>query len=161
MPLHPALAHLPLGLSLVLPLIAAFAAWRLWKGERPATFLVLLLSAILVGGVFATRETGEEDADLVKKVVPKGTIGPHADAADFFTGGAVLVLVLAIATVALGARKQARYAAAALVVVTLWHAAVGVRTGHLGGEIVYENNGASAHAKGTGAAAPAAPAPAD
>lgn len=152
--LHPAIVHLPLGLSLVLPFVAAFAAWRLWKGERPATFLVLLLAVLLFGGNIAARQTGEGDEELVEKVVAHEVIEHHEEAADAFGMTVIVVLLLSIGTVALGARPKARYVAAAVVVVSLFTATSGLKTGHDGGEIVYEHGGASAHEK---AAAPAQP----
>lgn len=147
MPLHPAIVHLPLGLSLVLPFIAAFAAWRLWKGERPATFLVLLLAVVLLGGNLAARQTGEGDEEKVEDVVGHDAIEEHETAANFFAGGVVAVLVLSIATVALGARPAARWVSAVVVLASIHTAATGLKTGHDGGEIVYEHGGARAHAK--------------
>jgi uncharacterized membrane protein len=152
MPLHPAIVHLPLGLALVLPWVAAFAAWRRFQGERVATYLVLLLALMLLGGNIAARQTGEGDEEIVEKVVAHAVIEHHEEAADAFGVTVLVVLALSIATVALGARKQARWAAVAVVVASLFTATSGIKTGHDGGEIVYEHGGASAHAK---AAAPA------
>jgi len=56
LPLHPAIVHLPLGLAVLMPFIAAGFAWAVWTGRvRPRAWAaVVLLQAVLVGaGVVA------------------------------------------------------------------------------------------------------------
>ena len=63
MPLHPAIVHLPLGLAILMPLVATGFAWALWTGRiRPRAWLaVVAFQALLFGsGIVATR-TGEAE----------------------------------------------------------------------------------------------------
>lgn len=168
MPLHPALVHVPLGLALVLPLIALFAVQQLFGGQRAASLLVLGLSALLFVGALAGRQTGEEDEERVEKIVPEAVIEEHEEAANVFTVGAGVVLAASLVTVLLGARKAAKGMSIAVAVLSVVVAGIGINTGHKGGLIVYEHGGARAFMKtgaepgATGATgAPTESAPAD
>ena len=86
LPLHPAIVHLPLGLAVVMPLLATGFAWALWTGRvRPRAWLaVVALQALLVGsGLFAIKTGGAEE-DRAEAVVQKGAIHQHEEYAEQF-----------------------------------------------------------------------------
>lgn len=147
LPLHPAIVHVPLGLAIVLPLIAAGFAWGIWTGRvRPGAWLaVIALQALLVGsGVIAMR-TGEAEEDTVEAVVDKAMIHEHEERAEQFVWSAGATLALSIVVLVAGKPARARPLMVAAVVATVAVAGLAVRTGQAGGELVYVHGAASAY----------------
>lgn len=153
LPLHPALVHLPMGLAMVIPLIAIGITWAVWRGKlgRAGWAVVVALQLLLVGGAFVALQTGEGEEERVESVVPESAIEAHEEAAQAFliAGGAVLVIA------ALGlfrSEKLRRYAAVAGTVGSLAVLGLGYRVGHLGGELVYTHGAGSVTASQTAGA---------
>ncbi len=141
-PLHPALVHLPLGLALVLPVLATGFTWALWSGRIPKRgwLAVVALQAVLLGAGLVALNTGQREAERVEVVVPEKAIETHEAYAEQFlwvTGAA-----LAVAAIVVLVRRPAavRALSAATVLGTLLVAAAAVRVGHAGGELVYAHN---------------------
>ncbi len=145
LPLHPMLVHLPIGLAVVLPLVLAgllIALRRSWLTER-AWWVGAGLAALLAGGTWVATETGEGDEEKVEAFVAKRFIHEHEEAAEFFLALAALTALTAVA----GALVPQRFRTAARVVSLV--GAVGalgaaVRTGTLGGDLVYKHGAARA-----------------
>jgi uncharacterized membrane protein len=146
MPLHPAVVHLPIALSFVLPfLICAFALMIHNNRMSPrAWFIVLGLQLVVTGSGYVALETGETDEVIVKKVVQKEYIHEHEEKAEIFVGSTVIALVVSIA--AYFVRREIQLAMKlGVMVITLISAYLGYQAGALGGELVYEHGAASAH----------------
>lgn len=143
-PIHPLFVHLPIALASLMPLMAAglLLAWHKGWLPRRAFAVAVILQVILVGSGIAARQTGEMDEDRVEQVVREAAIEAHEEAADLFlygAGGALLLLLLG--------GLPGRAGKVAALVGTLGTAAVlglGIRVGHLGGKIVYQEGGAAA-----------------
>ncbi len=144
-PLHPALVHIPIALALLVPLMAAAAVLairfdvlprRVWSG-------VVLLSFVLVIGSWVAMETGEADEEIVERVVAESFIEAHEEAAELFMVMGVVVAAVAVAGLLAGSVGQ--FARLAALVLSFGLLASGVRVGHLGGSLVYEQGAASAH----------------
>lgn len=163
LPLHPAFVHLPLGLAILMPLFAlglALAARRHDLGRSPWLALVALQSLLAVSAVVALK-TGQRDEDLAEKVVPKGAVHEHEEAAEGFLVSTFVVLAVAAAGAFLPGRLAVPVRGLA-VAGTLVVAGLGLRAGHLGGRLVYVHGAASAHVqKATPAGAVPATPPAD
>lgn len=154
-PLHPAVVHLPLALALLMPMLAAGAAWALWTGRirARAWLAIVALQALLVASGLVARQTGSTDEDRVEAVVAESAIERHEELADQFLwmAGATLLLTLVVPVVpGVGVARMAAAMAAVASVVVLGGA---YRVGHAGGELVYVHGAASAF---TGATAPGA-----
>jgi hypothetical protein len=152
-PLHPALVHLPIALAILLPLIALSVAVPLLRGKLPraAWALPLALQVLLVGSGIAAMRSGEAEEERVESVVSEHAIEEHEEAAELFVQVAAaltLVYVLGVALPRPNLRGPAMLVAA---VGSLGVAALAVRAGHAGGELVYVHGAASAYA---GAGAP-------
>lgn len=144
-PLHPAMVHLPLGLALVLPFLAAALVWAIAKGHLPgkAWWLVVGLQALVLVSVFVAMQTGEASEEAVERIVDGRLIHEHELAAQFFLGSAALTTLLALA----GGFAPERFRKAARIATTvaaLHGLTVALRTGHLGGELVYRHGAAAA-----------------
>ncbi len=144
-PLHPAVVHLPMALTVLVPLFAVGALIAVQRGARPlrswsvaaAMFAMLSLSA------WASIETGEDQDEAVEAVVPESALETHEDAAEQFLW--LSVGVLGIAGVGLlggrigtGARVLATLGSGVLLV-------SGYNVGHSGGQLVYQHGAASAY----------------
>ena len=143
-PLHPALVHIPLGLALLIPLlaVAALVAWWRGRASKGTWAAVVVLQLLLVGtGWFGIR-TGEREVRRARQVVAREYVHEHSEAADFFVYGAGAVLVIGVLGLAFRGRS-AQWAATAATVGTLVVAAMGVRVGHLGGRLVYVHGAAT------------------
>jgi len=153
-PLHPALVHLPLGLSIVLPLVAAGMAFALWRGLVPRRTwgVVVGLQAALVVGALVALKTGEREERRVEPVVGETALERHEEAAEVFLWGSAVVLALTAAGLAVPERSAAAVATAAAAG-TLVVAGLAFRTGKAGGELVYVRGAASAYQAAPGVAA--------
>ncbi len=140
-PLHPALVHIPLGIAVVLPLVAlavTVALWRGWIGPR-AFALVVLLQAVVVGAGVVALQTGERDEE---RVANEAAVEAHEEAAQRFMVGAGFALALGVGGLLLLKRQPAlRWMAAGLTAATLVEAGLAVATGQRGGELVYGAGG--------------------
>lgn len=155
-PLHPAMVHLPLGLALVLPLIALFVAAGMWRGVSGlrSWLGVVALQALLVGGALGAVRTGEAEGGRVEHLVPHDALHEHEEAGETFLYAGAGVLVLCIAAALLARRPRAmRWLATLSGAAMIVTAALGVYAGKLGGELVWVHGAASA--------GPVQPAPAD
>lgn len=149
MPLHPAIVHLPLGLVILMPLVATGFAWALWSGRvRPRAWLaVVALQALLLGsGLVATR-TGEAEEERVENVVQESALHAHEELADQFVWAGGLTLMLAGLVLVVGRPGARRTLVASVVAATIVVAVMGLRVGHAGGQLVYVHGAASAYAQ--------------
>ena len=148
LPIHPALVHLPLGIAVVLPLLALGLAITLWRETLPKRvwLIVLLLSVVCLGSAIAARQTGETEEERVEEWVSRREIHKHEEAADRF------VQVLAITTLACAAVfliKKPKAFKVSLLVLTLAYVGVlllALNVGRRGGELVFHHNAGSARA---------------
>lgn len=159
LPLHPAIVHLPLGLTFVLPLLGAVALAAWLKGSVPARawWGVVLLQSVLVVSAFVSMKLGEEDEERVERVVAEAArfeaaVETHEELAEAFTWGSAGVLVLMVAAGVLGARKVGPGLAGVAVLGSVVTAGLGVAVGHAGGELVYTHGAAAAYVAGAPAA---------
>ncbi len=144
-PLHPAVVHLPMALTVLVPVFALGALIAVRRGSRPlqtwgvaaAMFALLSLSA------WASLETGEDQDETVEAVVPEAALETHEEAAEQFLW--LSVGVLGIAGVGLlggrigtGARVLATVGSGVLL-------ASGYNVGHSGGQLVYQYGAAGAY----------------
>ena len=144
-PLHPAVVHLPIALTLLLPPFALGALWAIRRGTAPlrAWGIATALFAALSLSAWAAVETGEQADEQVERVVAEQPIETHEEAAEAFLTLSVVVLGIAIA----GLRRD-RIGQAARVIGTvgaLVLVGAGWRVGHSGGALVYQHGAASAY----------------
>jgi len=145
-PLHPALVHVPLGLALVMPLVAGGLALAIRKGSLPrrAWLVAAALQAVVVAGGGAAFWAGHREEHRVEGVIAEQLVERHEDRAEAFLWSAAAALALALGVLAVPERRApatAAVMAAGAVVV----AALGVWTGKAGGELVYRHGAARAY----------------
>jgi uncharacterized membrane protein len=143
-PLHPALVHLPLGLSFVMPALAftlALAIARNWLPRR-SWAVVIGASLLLAASAWAATETGEDDEERVEQVVAEAPLHEHEEAGEWLVRLAALGVVVAAAGLAPGRSGSAARWGAVLICAAILAAAI--RTGHLGGALVYDHGAADA-----------------
>lgn len=162
-PLHPAVVHVPLALSSVLPALVLWAAWTSWRGQGTRTpwSVVAFLQLVLVASAFIAISLGQKDEERVEKVVAEEHVQAHeARGKQLAWSG---LAALAISVMLIGASGPVvRLFAALAVVAALVTAGLAVRAGYSGGQLVYVYGAASAHVKSPpGAPPPGAASPAD
>jgi len=144
-PLHPLVVHFPIVLVTLLPISIAIALWIIRKGATPRRVwsVPVALAAALALSAWVATQTGESREGRVERVVTRGALHGHEEAAErFLVLSAVLVLVtaagLARGTVGRAARLVSAAGALGLVV-------AGVQVGHSGGTLVYREGAANAY----------------
>ena len=157
LPLHPAIVHLPLGLAFLLPALAVGFAWALWTGRiRSAGWSVIVaLQLTLLGAGWFAMNTGERDEDRVEKVAPKAAIKAHEEFAEQFVWATGVTFVFAALVPAFRRPRIVRVLTVASVAGTMVGAALAIRVGHAGGQLVYLHNAGAAYASASRAADPA------
>lgn len=153
LPLHPKLVHLPIALAVLMPLVLlglGLAIRRTWLPAR-AWFLAVGLQALLLGGGFAARWSGERDEDRVEGRVPKAALKAHEQAATLFLLGAGGTLLLVVGVTATRRSGPALALMGASFAASLGVLGLGMRVGEAGGQLVYGPGGVA------GPATPASP----
>jgi uncharacterized membrane protein len=144
-PLHPAVVHLPIALAVLMPLFATGLMAVIVKGAAPARAwaIAVALQVVLVGFAWFAVETGEADEERVEKVVAEAPIHEHHEAAEWFLRiAAAAALVMAAGLLP---DRRGRIGRIVGVLASLAVLAAAVRTGHLGGELVYRHGAANAY----------------
>jgi uncharacterized membrane protein len=159
LPLHPAIVHLPLGVALVVPFVAAGLAWAVWRDRLPrSSFAILVaLQLLVVAGGLVAMWLGERDARRVEPVVGEAAVDTHEERAELFLWAAGAVLAGA-AVLLVVPRGRAPAAAALVTAGAIGVALLGVRAGEAGGELVYRRGAAAAFQEGASREAAAVPA---
>lgn len=145
LPLHPLVVHFPIVFSILLPISVLVAFWSIRRGSMPrrAWYVPLAFAAALALSAFVATETGEDEEDVAEKVVPRGAVHTHEEAAERFlvlSGVLVVVAVGGLLPGTVGKAARLTTAAGALGLV-----AAGVQVGHSGGTLVYRDGAASAY----------------
>lgn len=151
-PLHPLIVHLPIAMTVLLPLFGLGALIALRRGARvlPVWGLATAMIALTLGSGLLAKETGEDEEDAVEKVVAEQSIETHEEAADAFILATGVVLVIAgVGFVRGSVGSTARVVAAAGTLAVL---GFGYNVGHTGGQLVYRDGAASAYTTKGGAA---------
>ena len=144
-PLHPAVVHLPIALTLLVPVFAVGSLIAIRRGARPtrAWALTIALLGALSLSAWVSLQTGGAEEERVEEVVPESAIEGHEEAAEAFLALSVLVLIVGAAGLLNGrVGSTARYAATAGTVALL---IAGYRVGHSGGALVYQHGAAQAY----------------
>ena len=144
-PMHPLVVHFPVVLVVLLPISIVIVLWAIRKGAtaRRVWAVPLALAAALALSAWAATETGEAQEDKVERVVARGALHGHEEAAErFLVLSGVLTLVVA-AGLAPGLVGRAARIVSAVGAVGL--VAAGVQVGHSGGLLVYREGAASAY----------------
>lgn len=144
-PLHPAIVHFPIALSVIVPLMIAISLILMRKGKSVTTawIPVFALVAMMFVGALVSENTGEKEEEKVEQVVPENAIHDHEEKAELFTILAGVLFALSIA--GFFPKKwghSARFLTAAMSLVVVFFA---YQTGETGGDLIYEHGAASAY----------------
>lgn len=145
-PLHPAVVHFPVVLSVLIPLVAIGALWAIKTGARPsrAWGVTTAVAAVLALSAWAAVQTGEQQEERVEDTVGESRIEQHAEAGEtLLITSAGLLAVIALGLMPGTTGRVARYAGAAGTLVVV---AVAYQVGSSGGELVYKYNAGAAYA---------------
>ena len=148
LPLHPAVVHLPLGLALVVPLLALGIAIAIRRGALPARswLLVLALQAVSFAGGLLSLRTGEQEEERVEDRVAERAIERHETLAERFVWSAGGTLALGAAVLVVRSHPATTTLMAATTLAAVVTAGAGLQVGHSGGMIVHGPGGLAATA---------------
>ncbi|VAX17931.1 hypothetical protein MNBD_NITROSPINAE04-1261 [hydrothermal vent metagenome] len=143
MPLHPLVVHFPIVLAVMTPIAFIVAGIMSKKTENPKSLWIATtaLCVFFSASAFITMELGEQDEEIVEKVISEKTIENHSDWAEAFTWATLAPLLFSGLMVA----KNNSWLKPAAIVSSLVVLGLGVQTGHSGGELVYKHNAAQAY----------------
>ena len=84
MPLHPAIVHLPLALTFLLPVLVLVFAWAIKAGKmsKEMWLVIIGLQVLVTATGYISLETGETDEEKVSVIVGKDVIHQHEEAAE-------------------------------------------------------------------------------
>ncbi len=154
--LHPVVVHFPIALAVLIPVVAIWVLFLSWRGEfsKRQWSVVCVLCLLMLGSSLVAINTGEEDEEVVERVVSEDLIEVHEEAAEQFAWGSGFLLVISLLPFFLGNEKRARIASSCFLVATCVVLRLGYNVGSAGGELVYKHGAASAFVASDGAVAP-------
>ena len=146
-PLHPAMVHLPLALSFLMPFLALGVLFMIrshWVTRR-AWLAIVFLQALVFASGFAALQTGQNEEHKTVTYVGSERIGAHNQKAQTFLWASAVTLAAGVVAVVFLAGRFFLLCQIALVAGTIITAALGVITGQSGGELVYRYHAADAY----------------
>lgn len=145
-PLHPAIVHLPIALTLLLPIFTfgALVAVRRGARLRIAWGLVVLVALALAVSARVAVFTGAQQEERVERIVPELALETHEERAETFALASLVVA--AVAGLGLLESRAGGVARALMVAGALALLAGAVAVGQSGGELVYRHGAALAYA---------------
>lgn len=145
-PFHPLIAHFPLVLATILPVLVLIFAYMIKVDKMTPRGWILIIGLQLVTTItgYVALETGENEEATVLKVVEKSYVQAHESQAEIFVGTTVVALALAIG--AFFVKKELQFTVQVVVaVVGILACYFAYKTGKLGGELVYGHGAGSAY----------------
>ena len=152
-PLHPLIVHMPMALTILIPLFAIGALVAIRRKARvPVAWGVTMgmLALLLVSG-WAALQTGENEEDKVERFVGHDAVEEHEEAGKQFVYAAGAVLLLSGVGLIRGPTGAAARVVVALATIGL--VGMGYNVGHSGGGLVYGGGAAQAYSGTAGAVA--------
>lgn len=146
LPWHPVVIHLPLALAVLTPILIILVLLGIVKCKWPRSTwaIIVLICALGAGSGFMATQTGEDVEDQVETVVAKDLIHEHEDAGEWFSYGLWILLFLAVIPFIPRKNQEALWPYLPALIMAFIVLAMGMRTGHSGGSLVYKHNAASA-----------------
>ncbi len=150
-PLHPALVHVPIGISVLGPLLALTILSLVYTGKlaRSAFWIGAVAQLVAAVGAWVAKAEGEEDEERVEDRVPETLIEKHEELADVFTLTSTAAVVPAMAA-AVVSGPIGTGAAVVWAGFTLADLGLAVAVGKAGGELAYGAGVATGAAGGEG-----------
>lgn len=151
LPLHPAVVHVPLGLSLIMPVLLAGLVWAIVAGRLPprAWLVGLLLQGVVLGAAALALWSGEQDEERVERSAVEAQVEAHERSARAFTFAAGGTFVAAAVGLALRSRPRPFLTAGVgTVALSLAMLGLGIQAGHRGGLLVHGGSGLGAPVRG-------------
>lgn len=155
-PIHPILVHIPVALSVLMPLLFGGLILAIRRDLLPARswWIAVLFQLVLTIGCIASLGSGHAEEERVEDFVPHEAIESHERLAGAMTAAAVIALVIAAA----GLRqspKEGLFRTGALLT-SLFVLGLAGAAGHRGGELVYKH-GAAGNTPAIQSSSPASP----
>jgi hypothetical protein len=143
---HPAIVHVPLGLAVVMPFLAAGLTLAVRRGRLPRSAFVVVaaLQLVIVGAGFVAIRLGHADARQAEQVATEAAVDAHEEAAETFFWVEVGVLLAAAGALAAPVRHLPRLGAL-VTAGALVAAGLGVNAGAKGGDLVFQHGAGVRH----------------
>lgn len=155
LPLHPQFVHLPLALALILPILAIVLAFLIKSEKFPPQVWGIIVGLQLVATIsgYVAMSLGENDEEVVEKVVGKEALHRHEEQAEMFVASSVASTAFSVTVifVKLTAKFPLMIVSFILMLGQLF---LGVRSGQSGGALVYVHKAAEAYSQNDSAPRP-------
>lgn len=145
-PLHPLIVHMPIALTVLVPLFAIGALWAIRRGARVrlAWGIATGMLALLLTSGWVALQTGQGEEEKVERFVSEQGLEQHEEAAEGFLVATGIVLLLASGGFLRG--RAGTLARGVATVGTFALVGAGYNVGHTGGALVYREGAAAAYA---------------
>jgi uncharacterized membrane protein len=149
LPLHPKAVHIPLALSILMPLVTSGVLLAWWRGWFPRqTWLIVVgLQLVLAVTSLAAVRTGEAEEERVEEMVAHDPLEAHEELGELMLIVSGVVSLAAIAAAVIPKVPLAMVCAMLTLLGQLSLTFIGIRVGDAGGALVYRHGAASAYAQ--------------
>ena len=147
LPLHPMIVHIPLALSVILPLLSGVIALCWWRGwlARRTWLIAAVLHAMMTFSALVAMQTGEGEEERVERVLSHDHIEEHEEAAERFLWASIAALLLALGASVSESERKALALAGATVCAAFVAGVLALEVGEEGGELVYRYGAGKAY----------------
>lgn len=149
LPLHPQFVHLPLALALILPVLSILLALLIKSEKFPRQVWAIIVGLQLVATVsgYVAMSLGENEEEIVEKVVGKEALHRHEEHAEMFVASTVAATVFSATVLFVKTSAQFPLTLVSFIFM-LGQLFLGIRTGQSGGALVYVHKAAEAYSQG-------------
>lgn len=148
LPLHPQFVHLPLALAIILPILAILLSLLIKSEKFPSQVWTIIVGLQLVATVsgYVAMSLGENEEEIVEKVVGKEALHHHEEHAEMFVAATVAASVFSATVLFVKTSAQFPLMLVSFILM-LGQLFLGVRSGQSGGALVYVHKAAEAYSQ--------------
>lgn len=139
---HAFAIHVPIGLSLIAPFVCALLAFLILRRglDRRVWWLAVLVASTIAVGSFVASSSGDTERHSLRDGAPMALVDEHEAAGDWVVISSCVVAIVSLVAALDRNEKRRKILMIVSAVIACHTASTTIRTGYLGGKLVYEHN---------------------
>lgn len=142
---HAFAVHAPIGLSLLAPFVCALLTFLILRRgvDKRAWWVAVLVAVSIAIGSFVASSSGDTERHVLREGVPAAALDEHEAAGNWVVISSCVFSLACLVGALDRNEKRRKIVMIASIVLACHVASTTIRTGYLGGKLVYEHNAAA------------------